>query len=178
MTRKRKRTLVVAAGCVAIVVAVSAVSAFAGGAFRGSSHIAAATRNAPQAQFSDACGTTNTRLALSTTTGADVYVGQAQTPGSYCVIYQDGNGTTVRTSGMLGGTPAGQALVLKALDTVANKYMLVVAVPDGFTAAAVGGATLPITNNILVLDASRAPTSLQISGAAGTENVNLSEFVQ
>lgn len=127
------------------------------------------------ASFDDACAAP-ARLATTTSSGAQVLVGQAS-GGAYCLIYRDANGTSVRTGGSLGGTPAGRALVLKALDTVSNEQEIVVLVPDGFNSAAIGATRASITNNVLVMAANHAPPSIGISGSAGDAVVNLADFL-
>lgn len=176
MIRMRNKLLLIL-GVVIFSAAAAAFVAFKASAFHATDQFAVASSHAKSAKFVQACGSTSARLAQTTPGGGSVFIGQAAAAGSYCVVYQDANGTTVQTVGPVGGTPAGAGLVLKALDTATNKYVLVIALPDSVSLATVNGVARPITNNVLVLDASQAPALLPVSGAAGSERVDLSDFL-
>ena len=98
--------------------------------------------------------------------------------GANCVIFEDANGTTVSTAAQIGQTPAGRAIALKALDTSTGRYVIVVAVPNGYDTARADDATLPISNNVVVMDEATAPAILDVAGPAGSDSIHLAEFLR
>jgi hypothetical protein len=171
MTRIRRHLAVIVIGS-AVGLAASAAAAYSSGAFTARAHVAAA----PQAAIGNACASDSAaRLATTTQQGGQVFVGKGKGNAS-CLIYRDANGASVRTFGVLGDTPAGAALALKALDTATNTYVLIVAVPDGFNRVSSGSSTRAIANNVFVLGAAQAPDSVVINGPAGTQTLNLAAF--
>jgi hypothetical protein len=171
MTRMRRSLAVIVIGS-AVGLAASAAAAFSSGAFTARAHVAAAPQAAVGACASDSAA----RLAATTQQGGQVLVVKGKGRNAACLIYQDANGAWTRTFGVLGDTPAGAGLALKALDTVTNTYVLVVAVPDGFNHVANGSSTRAIANNVFVLDAAQAPDTVAINGPAGTRTLNLAAF--
>lgn len=179
--RLSRRHAALVAGIAFGLAAIGSVSATA---FNDTDQVSATTspkeyQDAPIVQFDDEFGASaDLRLALVAASGARVFVGQAKTPGDYCLVYEDGNGTSMGTCGPNGGTPAGRGLVLKTLDTVSNRYVIVVVVPDGFDTASIGGRKVLISNNVFVVDEDLATNALDISGPAGQSTLNLAEFVE
>jgi hypothetical protein len=73
----------------------------------------------------------------------------------------------------VGATPVGPAVALKALDTATGEYVVVAAVPDGYTDVSVRGNSVAITKNVFVIDARDARDGMVIKGPAGVERLDL-----
>lgn len=169
-----KRLLAVAGIAVAVATGTAVAVAVAG---QGPS-LSIATEPALRSISNRACGSGgDANFALETPSRAKVFVGIAP-GGANCVIFEDANGTTVSTSAQIGQTPVGRAIALKALDTSTGRYMIVVAVPNGYDTARADGANLAISNNVVVIDEATAPAILDVAGPAGSDSINLAEFLK
>jgi hypothetical protein len=157
----RRRRWFLGAALVGIVLGVASTSAFA-----------LTGREAANESFGDLCWTAgDMRLALTTDRRADVFVGRIAQ--GKCLAYRDGNGTTMMTLAPVGATPVGPAVALKALDTATGEYVVVAAVPDGYTDVSVRGNSVAITKNVFVIDARDARDGMVIKGPAGVERLDL-----
>lgn len=164
-----------AIGGVASAIATGAVAVAVAG---GGPSLSIATEPTTRAISNRACGSGRAaNLAHETASRAKVFVGIAS-DGANCVIFEDANGTTVSTSAQAGATPAGKAIALKALDTSTGRYAIVVAVPDGYDTARTDNGSLAISNNVVVIDEENAPSTLDVAGPAGSDSINLAEFLK
>lgn len=157
-SRRRRLLLALAVG-ICVLGAGSAAIAAGLGAFSGT---AVTDLNACEASTP----------ALTTASGARVLTGQTDA-GISCLAYKDANGTIVRTAGEFGGTPVGDALALKALDTASHAYVIAAIVPSGYDTLSIGTARIPIKNRVFVIDPKLAASPGSLSGPAGTTSINL-----
>jgi hypothetical protein len=119
------------------------------------------------------------QLAATTDDGAQVFLGEIPLgdvgwngPG-LCLSYQDRNGVTGTTVAPVGATPVGPGVAMKGLDTATGKYVVVAAVQDGYNSVSIRGNPVPVSNNVLVIDARDASDDMTIKGPAGVEEIDL-----
>ena len=160
--RRSRRVLV--AGLIAVVIlAASATGIFA--ALGGFSRTTVAQLQA--------CVPSTT--ALTTTSGAQVLTGHTKDD-LYCVDYRDPKGARTGIAGRTGSSPVGDAVVLKAFDTVSDKYVIAGVVPPDYTTITVGSTVSPIQNQAFAVDAAtadRPDAPAVLSGPAGSISLKL-----
>jgi hypothetical protein len=108
---------------------------------------------------------------LTTTSGAQVLTGHTKDD-LYCVDYRDPKGARTEMAGRTGSSP----VVLKAFDTVSDKYVIAGVVPPGYTTITVGSTVSPIQNQAFAVDAAtadRPDAPAVLSGPAGSISLKL-----
>jgi len=156
--RRSRRVLV--AGLIAVVI----LAASATGIFAALGGFSRTTVAQPQA-----CIPSTT--ALTTTSGAQVLTGHTKDD-LYCVDYRDPKGARTEMAGRTGSSP----VVLKAFDTVSDKYVIAGVVPLGYTTITVGSTVIPIQNQAFAVDAAtadRPDAPAVLSGPAGSISLKL-----
>ena len=156
--RRSRRVLV--AGLIAVVI----LAASATGIFAALGGFSRTTVAQPQA-----CIPSTT--ALTTTSGAQVLTGHTKDD-LYCVDYRDPKGARTEMAGRTGSSP----VVLKAFDTVSDKYVVAGVVPPGYTTITVGSTVSPIQNQAFAVDAAtadRPDAPAVLSGPAGSISLKL-----
>jgi hypothetical protein len=156
--RRSRRVLV--AGLIAVVI----LAASATGIFAALGGFSRTTVAQPQA-----CIPSTT--ALTTTSGAQVLTGHTKDD-LYCVDYRDPKGARTEMAGRTGSSP----VVLKAFDTVSDKYVIAGVVPPGYTTITVGSTVSPIQNQAFAVDAAtadRPDAPAVLSGPAGSISLKL-----
>jgi hypothetical protein len=159
-TMRRRLT----AAAVGVVTLIAASAAIAGGlgVFSG-------------ATTSEVAACTPSMTAVTTSVGGQVLTGETN-GGIHCLSYVDRNGTSVSTAGALGGTPLGDILALKALDTSSKQYVIAAVVPDGYDTLATGARITPIENHAFAIDASDVSAVAVLTGSSGKMTVNLAKL--